>query len=520
MSHQISRRQFLGASALAAGAATTAASLVALARHQERRNVILIISDSMRRDALACYGGQWVDTPNLSAFAKRCVRFDNAFVCSFPTVPARHDILTGTYTFTYKPWSELDPRTFTLQQLLHSAGIHTALISDTPSPFNPKFNYQRDFDYVERIRGQEADDFITTAVPVRFPCDPSKLREPEHYVLQYLRNVSIRRGEEDYFCAQTMIAAARWLEQHHANQPFFLYVDTFDPHEPWDPPGRYVDRYDPGYRGADIIAPRYDRWREFLSEPELRHCRALYAGEATMADHWIGHLLETIDRLGLYDNTLVLFLSDHGVALGEHGYIGKGVIREHVLQNYPLYPELSRIPLLASYPGCASNQSTKALAQPVHLAATIADFFGIPVPGQFAGASLWPVLQNQVDQIDEIVVGSHTLSYAGKMIPRPTNWSTITDGKWLLYYSCAGWGDELGKKPHSADYNKRRVAPMTGELLMPMLYDLEADPGCLRNIYADNKSRAQNLHRYFVHFLRKSPMRRDHLVYFEKLENT
>src|SRR5262249_33143610 len=152
----------------------------------------LIISDTMRRDALGCYGGQWVQTPCLDAIARTSVRFENAYLCSFPTVPTRHDILTGQYTFTFKPWSPLDKDTVTLQDVLRSGGVYSALVADTPHPFRPGYNYQRNFDFVQINRGQENDTFRTETIQVRIPCDPKKLRGGVTVVNQYLRNVADR----------------------------------------------------------------------------------------------------------------------------------------------------------------------------------------------------------------------------------------------------------------------------------------------------------------------------------------
>lgn len=512
----VSRRQFVAA---AAGVAALGAGLWTFARGQ-KRNVILIISDSMRRDAVGCYGG-WADTPHLDAFAAQGVRFDNAFLCSFPTVLARHDILTGTYTFTYKGWSPLLPSTLTLPDVLRDAGVHSALVADTPYPYYPEYGYHRSFQTRLFIRGQGSDPYVKDPVPVNWPCDPEKLWQPLKDVEQYLRNVSKRACEEDYFCARSMRRAARWLEENHKRQPFFLCVDTFDPHEPWDPPRSYVDEFDPGYDGPDVICPRYEQWQRFLTSRDLRHCRALYAAETSLVDRWVGQLFAKINALGLFENSLVLVISDHGVSLGEHGVIGKGVIRDHLLQNVPLYPELCRIPFLARFPGCRPGTVNDALVQPVNLAATVADYLGVAVPDQFKGASVWPVLRGEEAGVSDIVVSAPNVSpeLHGK-VPHPTDRATVTDGRWLLVYSCAGWGDELGGSEHHPDYTDRRRAPLTGELLVPQLYDLAADPGCLRDLYQAEKPRAADLHRRFFAFLRQSPMRRDHLDYFARLENS
>ncbi len=113
---------------------------------------------------------------------------------------------------------------------------------------------------------------MTDPIEVKLPCAPHKLRNPEA-VKKYLRIVSLRQSESDYFVAQTMSEAAKWLERNYRQEKFFLYVDTFDPHEPWDPPRWYVDRYDPEYRGEEIIYPvygpaNYPTKREYFSRTQ------------------------------------------------------------------------------------------------------------------------------------------------------------------------------------------------------------------------------------------------------------
>jgi arylsulfatase A-like enzyme len=512
----VTRRHFLKTTASAlAGAAVGGCSH----SRPKPRNAIVIIADSLRRDALSCFGGNWIHTPHLNAFARQAMLCDNAFCCSFPTVPARHDILTGTYSYTYKRWGALSPGTVTLPEVLNAAGVHTALVADTPHPYTPKFHFHRGFQYFERIHGQEGDIYKTEPQVVRLPCSPSKLRRVDT-VEQYLRNVADRKVEEDYFCAQTMRAAARWLQKSYQAQPFFLLVDTFDPHEPWDPPRSYVDHYDPGYQGQDIIYPKYDYWRRTLTEAEFKHCRALYAAEATLMDRWFGHLIETIENLGLLENSFILFLSDHGISLGEHGILGKAIMRDHGYQNFPLYPDLCRIPILAYYPGCSPGARIQALVQPVDLPATICDCLGVIPPVDFRGSSMWSALQQKEEHGRRFVVSSPTLSGQNARPPRPTDEPSITDGRWLLAYPCAGWGDDLEQKPHNPDYQRKRRAYYTDEPLVPLLFDLEKDPGCIRNIIEQNKDVARDMHHWFYAALTDSPMNRRHLDFYRELENS
>jgi arylsulfatase A-like enzyme len=217
--------------------------------------------------------------------------------------------------------------------------------------------------------------------------------------------VATRRGEADYFAPQTFGAAMDWLEENYGrgrngapspdaaplpdraedpNRPFFLYVDTFDPHEPWDPPQHYVDLYDPGYRGEEVIYPAYAA-SGFMTDAEERHARALYAGEVTMVDRWLGKLLQRVDDLGLRETTAVLFVADHGFFHGEHGWWGKG--------RAPFYDVLNHIPFLARIPGVAGGRRNDAFVQPVDLMPTILDLAGVPAPDTCHGSSLLPLVR-------------------------------------------------------------------------------------------------------------------------------
>jgi len=517
-----SRRDFLRISATTLGTvavfhdALSGAPQPLSASSRPVENVILIISDTLRRDALSCYGGNWVHTPHLDRFAEQAVIFDNAFVSSFPTVPLRNDVLTGRYTFTYKGWSPIDADAVTLQETLGKAGILTSLVVDTPHPFTPGYNYQRDFAVWQVIRGQEHDGFRSAPREVKLPCAPHKLREGEKIVTQYLRNVARRRQEEDYFVAQTMTAAATWLEENHDGRRFFLYVDTFDPHEPWDPPRYYVERYDPGYEGEEVIYPRYDLWRQFLSERELQHCRALYAGEVTLVDRWIGFLLDRVASLDLVKNTAVIIVADHGFYLGEHGYIGKSLIRGDSHQSLPMYSEVARIPLLVYLPGCRGGSRVKALVQPVDLMPTVLELLGVEKPASVESPSLVPLLDGRVSKVKDIAIASPTLFEGAKAAPSPANRSSITDGEWLLIYGAQAEKAGGPSRTAAVDSIVREAKVLEGEI-RPELYHLTQDPGCEKNLINQNRSVAVQLHAAYVEFLRSRKFPENRLQYLRTL---
>jgi arylsulfatase A-like enzyme len=476
-------------------------------------NVILIVSDTLRADHLGCYGNTWVSTPHLDRFAREAVRFERAYCGSFPTVPCRNDIMTGRWTFTYKPWAPLGDDEEILAETLNAAGYVTALFADTPHPFAPGFNYQRGFQAWELIRGQEHDAWKTAPAEVTLPCRPDKLRGGARgATFKYLQNVAWRRGEEDYFPARTMRAAAQWLEENR-RRPFFLYVDTFDPHEPWDPPAHYVARYEPqGYVGEEVIYPRYDRWELVMSEAELAHCRHLYAGEVSLVDRWIGYLLDRVEALGLREQTAIIVTADHGFYLGEHGYIGKSLIRGARFESLPLYPEVAHVPLLIHLPGMQREQRSRAFAQPVDLMPTVLDLLSVPVPPSVQGRSLVPACTGGAST-RTFAVSSPTLSGPHVAQPHPTNRATVTTDEWTLILGALAGQEPADEATAMVDSLPRQITFLEGPV-GPELYHLPSDPGCTRNVLAAHPEVARELQEVLAGFLREAGLRDDHLPYF------
>src|SRR5262249_22689839 len=140
----------------------------------------------------------------------------------------------------------------------------------------------------------------------------------------------------------------------------------------------YVDMYDPGYEGEEVTYPLY-RKSDFLTPKEIKHCRALYAGEVTMVDSWVGRLLQRLDDTGKSDDTCVIFAADHGILIGEHDHIGKANVSENGLSMVPFYEEIAHIPLLVRLPGGRKGR-TNAIVQLPEIMPTILDLAGTAVP--------------------------------------------------------------------------------------------------------------------------------------------
>jgi arylsulfatase A-like enzyme len=443
-------------------------------------NIILIVSDTFRRDHLGCYGNNWIRTPNLDRLARESTVFDQAYTGSFPTIPHRKDLFTGKWTFTYCDWSPLGREETILAQCLADKGYLTQMVVDTYHLIKDGFSYDRGFHGWIWHRGQEGDRYSTSPAEPPIP----KSRKQVEWLLravarQYAKNVSLRVHEQDYFAPKTLSEARRWLERNYKHKPFFLYVDTFDPHEPWDPPRWYADLYCPGYDGLDIIQPPYGPC-DFLTRAEIRRMRALYAGEATMVDRWVGFLLQAVEDMGLLEDTLIVFTTDHGFLLGEHGLITKAGV---------MYEEIVHIPLLLRLPAQRRGARVSAYVQPADLMPTLLELAGAPDPGTMHGKSLLPLLTGKAKANRDFAVSSSAIIHP---LQRPKDgtrhalrqlrnsfWlrpSVIRTGRWWLTITqVEGIGCEL--------------------------YDMRSDPGQKRNLARRHPEVARRLHRKYLRFL-------------------
>jgi arylsulfatase A-like enzyme len=352
-------------------------------------NFVVVVSDTLRRDHLGAYGNDWIRTPAIDRLATRSVVFDNHLTGSFPTMPARADLLTGRLSMTIMTWAPLPTEVSTLPQLLSDAGYLTMGIVDTPFYVRNGFGYDRGFQDFLWLRGQG---------------DAKRMEER-------LDARSTWRHESDRWVARTVTAAEEWLERHY-RETFFLLVDIWDPHEPWNAPDYYTRLYAPDYDGRETETC-YGNWRESgLTEEDVRLSHATYCGEVSMVDRWLGRLIEKIDMLGISEHTVVFFLSDHGYYFGEHDYLGKSVWDAGLgTQGWsPLYREIVQVPLIVQMPD-ADPRRTSALTTLVDIPATVLDLAGVDAPADIAGRSLAPVLRGATDEHRELVVSGWPLEY-------------------------------------------------------------------------------------------------------------
>ena len=438
-----------------------------VAREGEPLNVLLIVTDSTRRDFVSIYDGdKLADTPNLDALGKEGLVFDRAVPEAMPTVAVRRALLTGTRSFPFRDWkvapklpqfpgwSPIPPYKRIFTEFLDDAGIETAYVTDNPFLVGPRFaRFRGTLDTVKPIYDQAEYRVWNIGVDRDKRASRAQI---ENYLLPALEgteaearikeNVGFNRGRsgDQLSGARTVKVGMEVLEQMKDKQPFFLGLDAFDPHEAWNVPTAFTLRF-PKHDGVEPILPFKTPNSKVesldVTQDQLDRVRELYAGELTYIDAWIGRLLNLLDDLGLADRTVVYYLSDHGILLGEHGRLGK--------DGSMLGKEIHSVPYMIRHPGGKrAGDRSDYFASTHDVAPTILSLHGLTVPGKMDGEDL-------------------SVMFEGADPPAREHWSTAYsayvaagDGRWLLI------ADNQGKE--------RR------------LYDTEADPDEEKDVASDN----------------------------------
>jgi arylsulfatase A-like enzyme len=481
-SRNISRRDFLKLTGAGLAGATllgaAGCDLAERIRHvrgnrptlKEGTNVVLIIIDSLRKDHIGAYGNRTIHSPNLDALARDSLVFDRAYPESIPTICARRAIHTGRRTwpfYDWKPpkdediilqgWEPIPLDQTTLAQMMQAAGYGTYFITDTMHQMKPSYDMHRGFDVFDFFRGQTTDNYkpIWTAPEDKVSQALMKGNVPAMtgQMRQYFANVADRRTEADWFSPKVFTRAADYLELLSENGPFFLTVDSYDPHEPWDPPEEYVKMYDDGpYDLKEPFSVIYGP-SSYLEPRELERMKARYSAEITMMDRWLGRFLDKMEELNLFDNTLLILLSDHGVAHGEHGYTGK--------PDYVLWPEITDIPFFIRHPeGKGAGETSEYYASTHDVAPTILGFLGIEPSQELDGQDLSVLIEGEEPEA------------------RP-------------HFS-------LGYNDHVWTRDDRYVMFSTNQGGQPFLYDIQEDPDMQNNLAASQPNTVRRMFEGYV----------------------
>jgi len=443
------------------------------------KNIVLLITDTFRWDNLADHAERPVRTPELDGFAaERATAIEGFYTGSFPTIPHRTDTATGVLGWPHYGWQAIDQSGPNhIARILGKAGYATQLICDCPHLFNSRF--QHGFTAAFQHRGQEGDKpllHLNDPIEIATPHDKTRLKP--WFRGRTLADVHAwtnrnPRYETEMFPAQTGATAVRWLEENSDAGPFFLWVDFFDPHEPWDAPEYMVRRYDPDYSGTPMTHCNYGPATDY-SPDELRNLWAHYAAEAELVDRWIGRVLQKIDDLQLWDDTIVLVTSDHGTSLGEHNRTGKSNISDHDPRYWPIYPEIGHVPFLVAGGDVPCGESRQALGQPTDILPTLCELAGAEPepPAAFEGASLAPTILSGEPSHRDVAVSGCCIHAPAEGRPRKAVTPFVVSPRW-------------GYAPVGARGARE-------------LYDLAADPLAAHDVADANPSIVADLHERFL----------------------
>ena len=388
---------------------------------------IMVMYDSLIRDLLEPYGCDWTKTPNFKRLAERSVKFDQCYVGSMPCIPARRELHTGRANFLHRSWGPLEPYDDSVPEILNKAGIYTHLVSDHQHYWEDGgCTYHTRYSSWDASRGQEGDPWQAD-LNVKF--DRTTVFNATNQILERVplyrnwysideRNRRYMDVEEKTPQAVTFKGGLQFIDQNHDVDNWFLQVETFDPHEPF-----YVlkDDRDLYPHPHEFVGDAMDDWPPYakVSEDEktVEHVRYVYAALMSKCDRYLGKILDKMDEYGLWEDTMLIVNTDHGFLLGEHGCWGKTAM--------PMWHEISHTPLFVYDPRFkeTAGQTRQELVQTVDIAATLLEFFGLPLTKDMEGRPLRQVIESHEPIRDYAVFG-----YYGSQID-------VTDGRYVYMHA-------------------------------------------------------------------------------------
>ncbi|HUZ17059.1 MAG TPA: sulfatase [Spirochaetia bacterium] len=404
---------------------------------------IFVMFDSLNRRFLPPYGNTWVKAPNFRRLAEQTVRFANCYAGSLPCMPARREMHTGRYNFLHCPWGPLEPFDDSMPELLDRAGVYTHLASDHYHYWEDAgTGYNTRFTTWESVRGQEGDPWKGVVAEAAAPNTvdaESKMRTfRRKLLLQDTKNRQYMQDERDMPQTLTFDRGLEFIEANHAEDRWFLQIECFDPHEPFYAPQRFRDLYPRSYSGRHFDWPNYDRVRE--NPEEVEEARREYAALLSYCDFSLGRVLDAMDRLSLWKDTMLIVGTDHGFLLGEHGWWAKIIP--------PCYNEIAHIPLFIWDPRSGGrNELRTSLVQTVDLAPTLLDYFGVEMPPDMTGASMKNTIERDVPVRSAALYG-----YFGRHV-------CCTDGRYTYLRAPVAARTEIGAR-NATDAKERPEHPL------------------------------------------------------------
>lgn len=363
---------------------------------------IIVFYDTLNRRYLPCYNPDATTiAPNFTRLAQQSIQFNNSYVGSMPCIPARRELHTGRYNFLHREWGPLEPFDDSMPEILRKNGVYTHLISDHLHYWEDGgSNYHTRYSSWEIIRGQEGDHWkgekADPAIPpvVKVPQKQqgggtSGLWRYDWVNRQYIQD------EKDFPQTLCFDRGCEFLEKNHDQDNWLLHLETFDPHEPFYVPQKYLDMYPEDYDGKHFDWPRGAAEED---SSEIAHCRRQYQALVTMCDHNLGRILDLMDQYDLWKDTMLIVGTDHGFLLAEHGYWGKN--------QMPYYNEVAHTPLFIWDPRCGKKgECRESLVQMIDWMPTLLQYFHTEIPADVQGSPLDDLIDRDIPNREYALYG-------------------------------------------------------------------------------------------------------------------
>jgi len=388
-------------------------------------NVVVVMADQHRADAMGCAGDASVRTPHLDALAATGVRFARVS-CQGPLcMPARASFLTERYVRdhgVYTNWAEVDPGTPTYLHALQAAGVHTAMVGKAHLTRDDELAVTRVDELAPLLAARgfteviETGDKFTTTISTPYTdhlAERGLLGAYRRHIADRSYHGDGERGANatkrvpmwdatpsplpltDYIDSWHGDAAVRWIDDYTSGQPFFLFVGFPGPHDPWDAPREAVERYGPATPTSPRTTVRPDLEglgsygklvrgmlqlsdTDTMTEDAIAGMRRAYFANISVIDHAVGRIVDALEQRGLLDDTWIVYTSDHGEMAGDHGLMSKCL----------LYDGAVRVPLIVHPPGGCEARVVADLVEHVDVSATIRGVVNAPAVPESAGRSL------------------------------------------------------------------------------------------------------------------------------------
>jgi len=416
----------------------------------QKPHILLLMPDQLRADYLGVSGHPAVKTPSIDRLAGEGVRFTHAFTNSPLCGPMRHSLARGLYPHNSHCW--MDPEVMrgdedTYMKRVQQAGYRTGMIGKCHFHWEDGgvdlksyegFLHSLGYDDVFETGGSWSNTGTDTIF-----VDDLKKHGLEETRSDYYRKLEALPDEQRRFLAEASPlaqehvldsfigrSAVNYIETYDDARPSCLFVGFQGPHEPWDPPQPYASMYDPDDMPDPIEelpfgdwlpdhSRKYHRYAQYFQPDDphkIKEVRANYCGKISLIDHWIGEILAAYGKKGWLDNTVILFYSDHGDALGDHNRISKSMF----------FDGMVRIPIIIRLPGAEhGGKVLDSLVETIDLYPTLLELGQCERPRYNDGLSLVPLIRGEVEALRDDVLGE---VHAHSMI-RTRDWKLVLDNR-------------------------------------------------------------------------------------------